>query len=122
MTLSFVAMHYMGSVLPVLIGSVIVVDASLQALNTSNQSIIYRIASNARSRINSGYMTSYFIGGATGSLMAGIAWRYGQWATTTKIGVVLSLSITVVSLGDKISAGFSNPRPGSTSVTSGTES
>lgn len=96
MTLSFIDMHFYGSTLVLLIIGVIVVDASLQTLNTSNQSIIYTVAPQARSRINSSYMTSYFIGGSLGSATAGIAWRYGGWQTTTTIGILLGLAIAVL--------------------------
>lgn len=96
MTLSFLDMHLYGSTLILLIIGVIVVDASLQTLNTSNQSIIYTVAPQARSRINSSYMTSYFIGGALGSATAGIAWRYGGWHTTTTIGILLGLAIALI--------------------------
>ena len=96
MTLSFIDMHFYGSTLVLLIIGVIVVDASLQTLNTSNQSIIYTVAPQARSRINSSYMTSYFIGGSLGSATAGIAWRYGGWQTTTTIGISLGLAIAVL--------------------------
>lgn len=96
MTLSFLDMHFFGSTLVLLIIGVIVVDASLQTLNTSNQSIIYTVAPQARSRINSSYMTSYFIGGSLGSATAGIAWSYGGWHTTTTIGILLGLAIALL--------------------------
>jgi predicted MFS family arabinose efflux permease len=52
--------------------------------HVSNQGAIYRIRPEARNRLTSAYMTSYFIGGAAGSLAS--AWAYGHWGWT---GVVL---------------------------------
>lgn len=101
MTLSFVDMHLFGSHLALLITAVIVVDASLQTLNTSNQSIIYRVAPTARSRINSSYMTIYFVGGACGSAIAGLAWQHGGWSTTTYIGCGIGVAMGVIWMLDK---------------------
>lgn len=103
-TLSFLDMHLYGANLALLVIAVIVVDASLQTINTSNQSIIYRITPNARSRINSTYMTSYFIGGSLGSATAGYAWQHGGWATTTTIGIAIGLCISIIWIFDHTSS------------------
>lgn len=104
MMLSFADMHLFGPHLALLIIAVIVVDASLQIINTSNQSIIYRVAPSARSRINSSYMTAYFIGGASGSALAGLAWQHGGWSTTTYLGCTIGLIMGIIWILDKTSA------------------
>lgn len=51
-----------------------------QALHITNQSVIYGLAPEARSRINSAYMTSYFAGGGIGSAASAAAWDVGGGA------------------------------------------
>ena len=45
----------------------VVFDAGVQGTHISNQTIVYALRPEARSRLNSAYMTAYFLGGATGS-------------------------------------------------------
>ncbi len=45
----------------------------MQGVHITNQTIIYRIHPDARNRLTAGYMTSYFIGGAAGSLISASA-------------------------------------------------
>lgn len=54
-------------------------DLTVQGVHITNQTVIYRIHPDARNRLTAGYMTSYFIGGAAGSLISASAatWRLG---------------------------------------------
>ena len=45
------------------------IQLALALVHTSNQSIIFRLRPDAKSRINAIYMTTYFIGGAAGSAL-----------------------------------------------------
>ncbi len=45
----------------------------MQGVHITNQTVIYRIHPDARNRLTAGYMTSYFIGGAAGSLISASA-------------------------------------------------
>lgn len=69
-----------------LIVGILVIDMAAQALHISNQSVIYGLAPEARSRINSAYMTSYFIGGAIGSAASAAAWDAGGWGAVSAVG------------------------------------
>lgn len=62
------------SVLALIIG-ILVLDLTVQGVHITNQTVIYRIHPDARNRLTAGYMTSYFIGGAAGSLISASAWR-----------------------------------------------
>ncbi len=42
-------------------------------VHITNQTVIYRLHPDARNRLTAGYMTSYFIGGAAGSLISASA-------------------------------------------------
>jgi predicted MFS family arabinose efflux permease len=74
----------------------------VQGLQVTNQSIIYRLAPDARSRINSAYMVCYFIGGAIGS--AGGSWCYANhgWAGVCVFGGALGLVAVVLALHDVV--------------------
>ncbi|MGX1262136.1 hypothetical protein AB7M37_006696 [Sinorhizobium fredii] len=56
----------------------------------SNQHIIYALDPQARSRINTIFMTSMFLGGAAGSALAGAAWSYGSWSGVSLLGFALA--------------------------------
>jgi predicted MFS family arabinose efflux permease len=69
-----------------LLVGIVVFDMAVQALHISNQSEIYRLAPEARSRINSAYMTAYFSGGAIGSAASAAAWDAGGWSAVCVVG------------------------------------
>ncbi|WP_180174438.1 MFS transporter [Acinetobacter sp. YH01022] len=68
-----------------------VISLGLTIVHTSNQNIIFRLHPDAKSQINSIYMTSYFIGGACGSALGVYAWHHGGWKMTCIAGVSLVL-------------------------------
>ena len=69
----------------------LLVDGALQAVHISNQNVVYTLAPQARSRINAVYMTSYFVGAASGSAMGSWAWLHGGWNGACAAGGVLGL-------------------------------
>jgi hypothetical protein len=52
----------------------------VQGVHITNQTVIYRVKPEARNRLTAGYMTSYFIGGAAGSLISASAWQHAGWS------------------------------------------
>ncbi|WP_288491822.1 MFS transporter [uncultured Acinetobacter sp.] len=70
---------------------VILAYFGLSALHVLNQNLVYRISLQARSRINSIYMTLYFAGAALGSLMAVYAWKHWGWTACTSIGLGMAI-------------------------------
>jgi predicted MFS family arabinose efflux permease len=82
---SFVVFALSGRSITGLVIGVIVLDIGIQAAQISNQSRIYALKPEARSRVNTIYMTVYFIGGALGSVVASLAWHAFGW-----IGVCLA--------------------------------
>jgi predicted MFS family arabinose efflux permease len=79
-----------------LIVGILVIDMAAQALHISNQSEIYRLAPEARSRINSAYMTSYFAGGALGSAGSAAAWDVGGWGAVSLVGAAFGVTSVLV--------------------------
>ncbi len=51
--------------------------------------LIFALHPQARNRINTVYMVTYFIGGAFGSALASIAWEYYKWAGFAWLGIGL---------------------------------
>lgn len=80
------------SVLALIIG-ILVLDLTVQGVHITNQTVIYRIHPDARNRLTAGYMTSYFIGGAAGSLISASAsaWQHGSWAGVCLAGATIAL-------------------------------
>ena len=74
-----------------LVAGIIVLDLAVQGIHITNQSTIYRLRPEARSRMTSGYMTSCFVGGAAGSLASAAAYAFDGWAAVVALGVVLSM-------------------------------
>ena len=66
-----------------------IINLGLASVHTSNQNIIFRLGPDAKSRINSIYMTAYFIGGACGSALGIYAWHHGGWSMTCLTGLSL---------------------------------
>ncbi|MDB6144554.1 MAG: transporter [Pseudomonas sp.] len=88
--LSFVFI-YLGaySLVSLLIG-VLLLDVGVQGMHISNQSVIYALAPEARSRITTLYLTAYFIGGAVGSSAASVAYNHAGWLGVSLVGVGFS--------------------------------
>ncbi|EMD9273955.1 MFS transporter [Cronobacter malonaticus] len=83
------------SVIALIIG-ILVLDLTVQGVHITNQSVIYRIHPDARNRLTAGYMTSYFIGGAAGSLISASAWQHAGWNGVCIAGAIIALLNLVV--------------------------
>ncbi|MEX3682604.1 MFS transporter, partial [Paraburkholderia sp. BR14320] len=70
-----------------LVVGVIILDIGVQAAQISNQSRIYALKPDARSRVNTVYMVAYFIGGALGSGVGAIVWPTFGWIGVTIAGI-----------------------------------
>ncbi|SEL86600.1 MFS transporter [Parapedobacter koreensis] len=74
-----------------LIIGVLLIDMAIQGIHLTNQSIIFAKHPEATNRVNTVYMTSYFVGGALGTFVASIAWEHFQWLGVTLVGVGFAL-------------------------------
>jgi len=74
---------------------IVLLDAGVQGMNIVNQSIIYTLAPDMRSRINSIYMVCFFTGASLGSLAAGFIYSRGGWTGACELGAAIG-AITVV--------------------------
>lgn len=69
-----------------LIGGIVLLDLGVQGTHISNQSAIYALDPAARSRLTTGYMSSYFLGGAAGSALGAWAYSFADWAGVCVVG------------------------------------
>jgi predicted MFS family arabinose efflux permease len=72
--------------------TVVLLDIGVQATQVTNIAIIYSLDHTANSRINTVYMTSYFIGGALGAFIAIQAYKLGGWSWSTTFMIILSVA------------------------------
>ena len=111
--LSYTVLYESGGTVCGMVVGVILLDLGAQSAHVSNQSRIYAIRPEARSRMNTAYMVAYFVGGAraptvgrgagAGRVGAGSAWW--AWAMTVA-GLLAFVATAGVRLsGDPISIG-----------------
>lgn len=62
---------------------VLLLDVGIQAAHVSNTARIYTLSETSLSRVNTVYMTCYFIGGALGTFAGTVCWRLGGWSLVT---------------------------------------
>ena len=87
--LSWAAIAYgQHSVISLIVG-IIILDLSVQGVHITNQSVIYKSMPEARNRLTAGYMTTYFIGGAVGSLVSASAYQTAGWYGVSIAGTVM---------------------------------
>ncbi len=75
----------------VLIIGIMVLDLGVQGTQISNQSAIYRLHADARSRITTAYMSAYFLGGVLCSSVTGALYASDGWSAVCVFGGLVSL-------------------------------
>jgi predicted MFS family arabinose efflux permease len=73
-----------------LIAGIVVLDLGVQGAHILNQSAIYALRPEARSRLTTAYITAYFAGGALGSAASAYAWSAGSWGAVTALGAAVA--------------------------------
>ena len=99
--LSFVIFIFSGHSLPGLVAGVIILDMGVQATHISNQAIIFKLSAEARNRLNTIYMVSYFVGGAIGTLLVSSLWGRYHWSGVCITGMVFSMIAIIVHLANR---------------------
>ncbi|PRZ43120.1 putative MFS family arabinose efflux permease [Antricoccus suffuscus] len=67
---------------------VALLDLGIQGTHISNQSLFYRLRPDARSRLNTAYMTTYFAAGSLGSALSAVTYVGYGWAGVCVLGAV----------------------------------
>jgi predicted MFS family arabinose efflux permease len=77
--LSWIPLKLGDHSVPILIAGIIVLDFAVQGLHITNQSEIYSLRPDARSRITSAYMATFFAGGVFGSALSSFTYAHYGW-------------------------------------------
>jgi predicted MFS family arabinose efflux permease len=81
---------------PGLVAGLLVLDLGVQGQHILNQTIIYQLRPDARSRLTTAYMSGNFLAGATASALSVSAWELGGWLAVCGFGATLALTGVVV--------------------------
>jgi predicted MFS family arabinose efflux permease len=96
---SFLIFLFASKAMLGLVAGVVLMDLGVQAGHVANQARIYAILPEARSRLNTVYMVSYFLGGAVGSALGAYGWNTVGWTGVCAVG----LGLMLVALGNHCS-------------------
>lgn len=76
--------------IPALIAGVVLLDLAVQAVHVTNQSIIFALHPDSRSRLVGGYMVFYSIGSALGAISSTMAYAHAGWLGVSALGAGFS--------------------------------
>lgn len=74
-----------------LIAGILVLDIGMQCVQLGNQTQMFALCPSASNRMNTIFMTAYFIGGSLGTFASGSAWVIGGWSGVVLAGTVFSV-------------------------------
>nr|WP_244523641.1 MFS transporter [Bosea sp. BIWAKO-01] len=92
MALSWIPIALMGISLWNLILGVVLLDLAIQAVHITNQTMIFAVRPDARSRLVGGYMVFYSVGSALGSIASTMVFARAGWIGVCVLGAAISLS------------------------------
>lgn len=84
-----------SSVIALIIG-IAALDLGVQGLHISNQSAIYALNADARSRLTTAYMVSYFLGGAVLSALTSSLYASAGWGGVCALGTATATAMLLV--------------------------
>ena len=82
------------SILGLIVG-VVMIDFGLQAVHVSNQSLIFRVRPEARSRLTGAYMIFYSIGCGAGAIASTLVYAHAGWSGVCLLGAAISAAAIV---------------------------
>lgn len=97
---AWIIAYLWGNTYTAIIITILILDIGMQCIQLSNQTVVFSLNSKASNRINTIFMTNYFIGGSLGTFLSGSAWSMAGWSGVTIAGIGLafcSLCITLFS-------------------------
>ncbi|PLP59468.1 MFS transporter [Mesorhizobium loti] len=77
-------------------GSAVLLDVGVTGDQTLGRRVINLLQPEARGRLNGLFVGLFFLGGAAGSAMAGIAWAWAGWPAVCVIGVAIAVAALAV--------------------------
>jgi predicted MFS family arabinose efflux permease len=98
---SWIVFFAAGRWLAGLIAGVVLLDLGVQAGHVANQTRIYALIPEARSRLNTVYMVAYFLGGALGSALGAWGWAHWGWTGVCVAGAAQGALALIVGLRNR---------------------
>ncbi|MFW3579123.1 MFS transporter [Vagococcus fluvialis] len=89
--IAYIVLALFGKSMIGLVLGVLIIDIGNQTSQVSNQTKIQNLKPEYRSRNNTLYMFSYFVGGATGSLLSSVMWQQYGWLGVCLVGITFQL-------------------------------
>ena len=84
--MAWVSAWLFGNTYTGLIGAIILADIGAQCLQVSNQSGSLQQLPHATNRVNTIFMTTFFIGGSLGTFCSGLGWSMAEWTGVCLVG------------------------------------
>ncbi len=110
--IAFVVAELAAHSVVLLLVAIVLLDIAVQALNILNQTRLFAVSEEARSRLNTAFVTSNFIGGAIGSGAATVLWSAGGWTAVTVAGAALcTFALAVWTAGRRSALVLPRPEP-----------
>lgn len=94
LALAWLPLKLGGSSVFMLVLGILVLDLAVQGLHITNQTEIYSVRPDARSRITSVYMASFFAGGVFGSALSSFAYARSGWPGVCLVGTCFGMVAT----------------------------
>ena len=94
-------LYYGGNSYVGIVAGIILIDIGMQCVQLSNQASIFELCPSASNRVNTIFMTTYFIGGSLGTFLAGSCWEMWGWAGVALASVTLTLLAALLTLCTK---------------------
>ena len=76
--------------------AILLLDVAIQGISILNQTRMFAVSAEARSRLNTAFVTNNFLCGAVGSVLATVLWGAGGWLAVTLCGAGLAAVALVV--------------------------
>ncbi len=81
-----------------MITGIIIIDIGIQCIQLSNQASVMQLNPKASNRVNTVFMTIFFIGGTLGTFSAGTGWQIAGWTGVVIVGTALAVASLLVTL------------------------
>nr|WP_254053983.1 MFS transporter [Singulisphaera sp. GP187] len=88
--ISWLPIGFTQQSLPALVVGVILLDLAIQAVHVTNQSLIFTLRPEARSRLVAGYMVFYSLGSGLGSITSTATYAWAGWTGVCLLGATYS--------------------------------
>lgn len=81
---------------------VALLDLGIQGTHISNQSVFYPLRPDARSRLNTAYMTAYFASGSLGSALSALVYPHHGWLGVCVLGAAFPTAGFLIWAGERL--------------------